>query len=83
MFGCYSMNMKETIVSQCLDVLKRDDIKYHLRVLFSPIIELMVIEMNPYIYVALVLIFLIFMLLLAILSLLILILRNKNLIIAK
>jgi len=83
MFMCYSMSMKETIVRQCLDVLKRDDIKYHLRVLFAPIIELMVIEMNPYIYVALVLIFLIFMLLLAILSLLILILRNKNLIIAK
>lgn len=80
---CYSMSMKETIVRQCLDVLKRDDIKYHLRVLFAPIIELMVIEMNPYIYVALVLIFLIFMLLLAILSILILILRNKNLIIAK
>jgi hypothetical protein len=70
--------MKETIVRQCLDILKRDDIKHHLRLLFTPVIELIVIELNPYIYIGLALFFLIFILLLAILSLLILLLRNKK-----
>jgi len=70
--------MKDTIIQQCLDVLKRDDIKYHLRVLFAPVIELILVEVNPYIYMVIILIFLIFIMILAILILLILVLRNKN-----
>lgn len=67
-----------SMVRQCLDVLKRDDIKYELRKLFTPIINVILYELNPYIYITVLLVFLIFIMILAILVLLILILRNKN-----
>jgi len=67
-----------TVVKQCLDILKRDDIKYELSTLFSPILNVILYELNPYIYVTVLLVFLIFIMILAILILLLLILRNKN-----
>jgi hypothetical protein len=72
--------MKESIVQQCLDILKRDDIKHELRLLFRPIVDLILYEINPYIYITIILVFLIFIMILAILILLILVLRNKSLI---
>ena len=45
--------MKETIVQQCLDILKRDDIKNELKRFFSPVIDLFFIEINPYMYITL------------------------------
>ena len=65
------------IVRQCLDVLKRDDIKYELRTLFTPIINVILYELNPYIYITVLLVFIIFIMLLAILTILIYVLRNK------
>ena len=70
--------MKETLVQQCLDILKRDDIKQELKKLFTPIIDLILLEMNPYIYIILTLVFCIFIMILAILILLIFLLRNRN-----
>jgi hypothetical protein len=67
-----------SIVRQCLDILKRDDIKYELSTLFSPILNVILYELNPYIYITVLLVFLIFIMILAILILLILLLRNKN-----
>jgi len=72
--------MKESLVQQCLDILKRDDIKNELKSLCMPVIEFILNEINPYIYITIGIIFLIFIMILAILVLLILILRNKNLI---
>jgi len=72
--------MKESLVQQCLDILKRDDIKNELKSLCMPVIEFILYEINPYIYITIGIIFLIFIMILAILVLLILILRNKNLI---
>jgi|UniRef100_A0A6C0EZH8 hypothetical protein len=72
--------MKETFIQQCLDILKRDDIKHELRALYAPMVDLILYEVNPYIYVTIVLVFLIFIMILAILILLILVLRNKSLI---
>jgi len=70
--------MKDSLVKQCLDILKRDDIKYELKCLFMPVIDLILLVINPYIYVIISIIFLMFVMILAILILLILILRNKN-----
>ena len=70
--------MKDSIVHQCLEILKREDIKYELRSLFSPVMNLIICELHPYIYVIIGLVFFIFMMILAILILLIFILRNKN-----
>ena len=53
--------MKETFIQQCLDILKRDDIKHELRALYAPMVDLILYEVNPYIYVTIVLVFLIFL----------------------
>jgi hypothetical protein len=73
--------MKESLVKQCLDILKRDDIKNELKLLFKPILDIILYEINPYIYITLSLVFMIFIMILAILTLLIIILRNKLLLI--
>ena len=72
--------MKETLVQQCLDILKREDIKQELKIFCTPVIDVIFNEVNFYIYITIFLVFLIFIMILAILILLILILRNKTLI---
>jgi hypothetical protein len=70
--------MKETFVQQCLDLLKREDIKNEFKMLLKPIIDFILYEINPYIYIIMGLVFFIFVMILAILILLILMLRNKE-----
>ena len=72
--------MKDSIVQQCLDILKRDDIKNEFKRLLKPVIDFIIYEINPYIYMIMALVFLIFVMILAILILLILIIRNKELV---
>lgn len=70
--------MKDSFVQQCLDIMKRDDIKCEMKKVFTPVIDILIIEITPYIYIILTLVFSIFVMILAILILLILVLRNKN-----
>ena len=70
--------MKDSIINQCLDILKTDDVRNEIKVIFSPVTDLILYEIYPYIYVIISLVFLIFILILAILCLLILIMRNKR-----
>ena len=70
--------MKDSIINQCLDILKTDDVRNEIKVIFSPVTDLILYEIYPYIYVIISLVFLIFILILAILCLLILIMRNKK-----
>ena len=70
--------MKDSLVQQCLDILKRDDIKNEFKMLLKPIIDFILYEINPYIYITVALVFLIFIMILAILIILILLLRNKQ-----
>ena len=70
--------MKDTIVQQCLDILKRDDVKNEFKSMLKPVIDFILYEINPYIYITVTLVFMIFIMILAILLLLIYILRNKN-----
>jgi hypothetical protein len=72
--------MKEPIIQQCLDILKREDIKGELKSFCGPVIDQIFNIINPYIYITIFLVFLIFIMILAILILLILVLRNKSLI---
>jgi hypothetical protein len=37
--------------SQCLDLLKREDIKYKMKDVFEPVIGLIMYEVKPYIYI--------------------------------
>ena len=72
--------MKDSLVQQCLDILKREDIKSEIKILFKPILEFILYEINPYIYIILTLVFFIFIMILAILFILICLLRNKQII---
>lgn len=71
--------MKNSLIKQCLDILKTDDIRNEIKILFSPVTDLILYEIYPYIYVIILLVFLIFILILAILILLVSLLRNKSL----
>ena len=70
--------MKESFVQQCLGILKREDIKTEFKMLLKPVIDFILYEINPYIYITVALVFLIFIMILAILIMLILIIRNKQ-----
>jgi hypothetical protein len=70
--------MKDSFVQQCLDILKREDIKNEFKMLLKPVIDFILYEINPYIYIIMSLVFLIFVMILAILILLILMIRNKE-----
>ena len=70
--------MKDSFVQQCLDLLKREDIKNEFKMLLKPIIDFILYEINPYIYIIMSLVFFIFVMILAILILLILMIRNKE-----
>ena len=72
--------MKDSLVQQCLDILKRDDIKNEFKMLLKPVIDFILYEINPYIYIIVALVFLIFIMILAILVILIILLRNRQLI---
>jgi hypothetical protein len=70
--------MRETLVQQCLDILKRDDIKNEFKQLLKPLIDFILFEIYPYIYITVTFVLLIFIMILAILLILIYILRNKH-----
>lgn len=70
--------MKDSFVQQCLDILKREDIKNEFKRLLKPVIDFILYEINPYIYITVALVFLIFIMILAILILLVLHLRSLN-----
>ncbi len=72
--------MKDSLIKQCLDILKTDDVKNEIKCLFSPVTDLILYEIYPYIYIIIFLTFLIFILILAILILLILLLRDKSIV---
>jgi len=72
--------MKDSLVQQFLDILKREDVKTEVKMLFKPVIDFILYEINPYIYITVSLVFLIFIMILAILIILILLIRNKQII---
>jgi hypothetical protein len=72
--------MKDSFVQQCLDILKRDDIKNEFKMLLKPVIDFILYEINPYIYIIVTLVFFIFVMILAILIILVLIIRNKQIV---
>ena len=70
--------MKDTIVQQCLDILKKDDVKNEIKNLLKPFLSVILNELNPYIYAITTLIFLMFIMNFVILIILLLLLRNKH-----
>ena len=66
--------LKDAIIQECLIVLKRKDVKDELKNLFIPIIDLIIIQIYPYLYLCLMFVLISFLLHLGIF---ILLLRNK------
>ena len=52
--------MKDSLVQQCLDILKREDIKNEFKMILKPLIDFILYEINPYIYITVTLVFIIF-----------------------
>jgi hypothetical protein len=70
--------MKKTIVEQCLDILKMDDIKKELKILSSSVISYILYEIKPFIFIFFIFVFTMFVMNLAILIILIILLQNKH-----
>ena len=70
--------MKSSLIKQCLDILKTEDVRNEIKQLFSPVTDLILYEIYPYIYVIIFLVFLIFALILATLVILIALMRNNQ-----
>lgn len=65
----------ESMLKKCLTVLKRDDVKDELKNMFVPLINLLLVEIYPYIYLSMLFVIISFLLHLGIFFLL---LRNRN-----
>lgn len=70
-------SFKDKLIDQCLDILKREDVKQELKSMMRPMIDMIVQELYPYIFLSIVFVFISFLL---ILGIFILLLRNKLLI---
>ncbi len=70
--------MKNTLIRQCLDILKTEDVRNEIKNLFSPVTDLILYEIYPYIYIIIFLVFFIFAFIFAILGILVMIVRNKQ-----
>ncbi len=71
---------KQRIIDECVAVLKKQEIKQEIVNLFTPVVSLILKEIYPYIYLALVLVVISFLL---ILGIFIILLRLKYLINSK
>ena len=67
--------LKENIISECIEIIKRDDVKKEIKAMFSPIIDLILQEIYPYIFLSMIFVLISFLL---ILGIFILLLRNKK-----
>ena len=74
------MSKSNSLIKQCLDILQTEDVRNEVKRIFSPVTDLILYEMYPYMYLIIFLVFLIFILILAILGILLTLLRNKSII---
>jgi hypothetical protein len=68
-------NMRNLIVEQCLEVIKREDVKAEIKELIKPMISILLQEIYPYIFISLIFVLIAFLL---ILGIFILLLRIKK-----
>ena len=70
--------MKDVFLYKCLEILKRPEVKYEIKDFLRPLIDLILQEIYPYIYLSMLFVIISFLLILAIF---ILLLRNSQFII--
>ena len=66
--------LKQALIQECIDVLKRDDVKSEFKTFISPVIDIILAQINPYLYLCMMFVIISFLLHLGIFVLL---LRNK------
>ena len=67
-------DIKDIIIDKCLEVLKRKDVKEDIKELMRPVVDMIIKEIYPYIFLSIVFVFISFLL---ILGIFILLLRTK------
>ena len=78
------MNLKNKIIEECLNTLKRDDVKEEIKELMKPVIDMFLKEIYPYIYLSIIFVIISFLLILGIFLILVRskfifnMMKNKN-----
>jgi hypothetical protein len=67
--------IKNTLIQECISVLKRDDVKNEFKTFMTPIIDIVLAQINPYLFLCMMFVIISFLLHLGIFVLL---LRNKS-----
>ena len=80
-FNCdytiYQINMKETLIKQMIELLNRKDVKNEIKKFITPLTDIVISDLYPWLYLIVLFVFFIFFIILANLVILITILRNK------
>jgi hypothetical protein len=58
--------LKNKIIEECLNTLKREDVKEEIKELMSPVIDMFLKEIYPYIYLSMIFVIISFLLILGI-----------------
>jgi hypothetical protein len=66
--------LKNTLIQECISILKRDDVKTEFKTFIEPVIDIILAQINPYLYLCMMFVIISFLLHLGIFVLL---LRNK------
>ena len=67
--------LKNTIIQECINVLKREDVKTEFKISIAPVVDIILAQINPYLYLCMMFVIISFLLHLGIFVLL---LRNKS-----
>lgn len=70
--------LNNSLLKTCLDILKKDEVVKEIKILISPLIDLVLYQLYPYIYIIVFVVCLMFIFILAILILLVLLIHNKG-----
>jgi len=68
-------SIKDSLIDECVNILKRKDVKDEIKELFKPIIDMILQEVYPYIFLSMLFVLISFLL---ILGIFILLLRNNR-----
>ena len=66
--------LKNILIQECISILKRDDVKSEFKTFIEPVIDIILAQINPYLYLCMMFVIISFLLHLGIFVLL---LRNK------
>lgn len=69
------MSLKEKLINECINIIKREDIKNEIKEVMRPVIDMLLKEIYPYIYLSLIFVIISFLLILGIFLILV---RSKT-----